>query len=78
MLHVEIGRTVCEKRGHSNLDNCHFQRKKNLQQVCTTSSGRYPGITGDPWLSLAVLSPSNQLCYVPTDVQASSVQSQLR
>ncbi|XP_010704867.1 cystatin-F isoform X1 [Meleagris gallopavo] len=32
MLHVEIGRTVCEKRGHSNLDNCHFQRKKNLQQ----------------------------------------------
>ncbi|POI26386.1 hypothetical protein CIB84_009863 [Bambusicola thoracicus] len=77
MLHVEIGRTVCEKRGHSNLDNCHFQRKKNLQQVCTASSGGYPGITGDPWLSLAVLSPSNQLCYVPTVIQASSVQSQL-
>ncbi|OXB68372.1 hypothetical protein ASZ78_015312 [Callipepla squamata] len=32
MLHVEIGRTVCEKRGHSNLDNCHFQRNKDLQQ----------------------------------------------
>lgn len=77
MLHVEIGRTVCEKRGYSNLDDCHFQRKKNLQQVCIASSGGYPGITGDPWLSLAVLAPSNQLCCVPTDVQASSVQSQL-
>uniref|UniRef100_A0A8C0TZP9 Egg-white cystatin n=1 Tax=Cyanistes caeruleus TaxID=156563 RepID=A0A8C0TZP9_CYACU len=34
MLHVEIKRTVCEKRGHSSLDSCHFQREKNLQRVC--------------------------------------------
>ncbi|OWK61843.1 Cystatin-F [Lonchura striata] len=34
MLHVEIKRTVCEKRDHSSLDSCHFQREKNLQQVC--------------------------------------------
>lgn len=34
MLHVEIGRTVCEKREHSSLDSCHFQREKPLQQVC--------------------------------------------
>ncbi|KAJ7413662.1 Cystatin-F [Pitangus sulphuratus] len=33
MLHVEIKRTVCEKREHSSLDSCHFQRKKNLQQT---------------------------------------------
>ncbi|TRZ25108.1 hypothetical protein HGM15179_002011 [Zosterops borbonicus] len=32
MLHVEIKRTVCEKRDHPNLDSCHFQREKNLQQ----------------------------------------------
>ncbi|KAJ7413907.1 hypothetical protein WISP_87660 [Willisornis vidua] len=32
MLHVEIKRTVCEKREHSSLDGCHFQRKKSLQQ----------------------------------------------
>lgn len=34
MLHVEIKRTVCEKRDHPSLDSCHFQREKNLQQVC--------------------------------------------
>ncbi|KFV80290.1 Cystatin-F, partial [Struthio camelus australis] len=33
MLQVEIGRTVCEKREHSSLDSCKFQRKKKLQQV---------------------------------------------
>ncbi|XP_039913629.1 cystatin-F [Hirundo rustica] len=31
MLHVEIKRTMCEKRYHSSLDSCHFQREKNLQ-----------------------------------------------
>ncbi|XP_041907464.1 cystatin-F isoform X1 [Corvus kubaryi] len=31
MLHVEIKRTVCEKRDHSSLDSCQFQRKKTLQ-----------------------------------------------
>lgn len=34
MLHVEIKRTVCEKRDHSSLDSCHFQREKILQRVC--------------------------------------------
>ncbi|NWW81257.1 CYTF protein, partial [Climacteris rufus] len=33
MLEVEIKRTVCEKRDHCGLDRCHFQRKKNLQQM---------------------------------------------
>lgn len=33
MLHVEIGRTVCEKKEHCSLDSCHFQKKKKLQQV---------------------------------------------
>ncbi|XP_024069740.2 cystatin-F [Terrapene carolina triunguis] len=33
MLNVEIGRTVCDKRGHSNLDSCDFQKKKKLQQM---------------------------------------------
>ncbi|NWV71674.1 CYTF protein, partial [Malurus elegans] len=33
MLHVDIKRTVCEKREHSSLDRCHFQRNKNLQQT---------------------------------------------
>ncbi|KAM9565026.1 cystatin-F isoform 2-T2 [Guaruba guarouba] len=32
MLSVEIERTVCEKREHSSLDSCHFQKIKNLQQ----------------------------------------------
>uniref|UniRef100_A0A8C8VPB1 Egg-white cystatin n=1 Tax=Pelusios castaneus TaxID=367368 RepID=A0A8C8VPB1_9SAUR len=33
MLNVEIGRTVCDKRGHSNLDSCDFQKKKKLKQM---------------------------------------------
>ncbi|XP_009893138.1 PREDICTED: cystatin-F [Charadrius vociferus] len=33
MLHVEIGRTECEKREHSSLDSCHFQKKESLQQM---------------------------------------------
>ncbi|XP_032911666.1 cystatin-F isoform X1 [Catharus ustulatus] len=33
MLHVEIKRTVCEKRDHSRLDSCHFQKKKILQRM---------------------------------------------
>ncbi|NXO45569.1 CYTF protein, partial [Locustella ochotensis] len=33
MLHVEIKRTMCEKRDHSSLDSCHFQREKNLQRM---------------------------------------------
>ncbi|XP_009862855.1 PREDICTED: cystatin-F [Apaloderma vittatum] len=33
MLNVEIGRTMCEKREHSSLDSCHFQKKKKLQQM---------------------------------------------
>ncbi|XP_067388923.1 cystatin-F isoform X3 [Emydura macquarii macquarii] len=32
MLNVEIGRTVCDKRGHSSLDSCDFQKKKKLKQ----------------------------------------------
>ncbi|KAM4902411.1 cystatin-F isoform 1-T1 [Sylvia borin] len=33
MLHVEIKRTVCEKRDHCSLDSCHFQREKNLKRM---------------------------------------------
>lgn len=49
MLHVEIGRTVCEKRGYSNLDDCHFQRKKNLQQILKC----YFEVWMTPWLHKA-------------------------
>ncbi|XP_006028013.1 cystatin-F isoform X2 [Alligator sinensis] len=33
MLNVDITRTVCNKRNQSSLDNCDFQRKKELQQM---------------------------------------------
>ncbi|KAM6128232.1 cystatin-F [Pterocles gutturalis] len=46
MLHVEIGRTVCEKREHSHLDSCRFQRKKNLQQMLRC----YFEVWTTPWL----------------------------
>uniref|UniRef100_A0A8C3KSA0 Egg-white cystatin n=1 Tax=Calidris pygmaea TaxID=425635 RepID=A0A8C3KSA0_9CHAR len=46
MLHVEIGRTACEKREHSNLDSCHFQKKKNLQQILKC----YFEVWITPWL----------------------------
>ncbi|XP_027552869.1 cystatin-F [Neopelma chrysocephalum] len=46
MLHVEIKRTVCEKREHSSLDSCHFQRKKNLQQTLRC----YFEVWITPWL----------------------------
>lgn len=49
MLHVEIGRTVCEKRGYSNLDDCHFQKKKNLQQILKC----YFEVWMTPWLHKA-------------------------
>ncbi|XP_009706541.1 PREDICTED: cystatin-F-like isoform X1 [Cariama cristata] len=49
MLHVEIGRTVCEKREHSSLDNCHFQRKKKLQQMLRC----YFEVWITPWLHKA-------------------------
>ncbi|NXH15119.1 CYTF protein, partial [Bucco capensis] len=49
MLHVDIGRTVCEKREHSNLDNCHFQRNKSLQQVLRC----YFEVWTMPWLHKA-------------------------
>ncbi|XP_071596034.1 cystatin-F [Heliangelus exortis] len=46
MLHVEIGRTECEKREHSSLDSCHFQREKNLQQMLRC----YFEVWITPWL----------------------------
>ncbi|PKU32099.1 cystatin-f [Limosa lapponica baueri] len=46
MLHVEIGRTMCKKREHSNLDSCHFQKKKNLQQILKC----YFEVWITPWL----------------------------
>ncbi|NXG22845.1 CYTF protein, partial [Grallaria varia] len=46
MLHVEIKRTVCEKREHSSLDSCHFQRKKSLQQMLRC----YFEVWITPWL----------------------------
>ncbi|NXK36117.1 CYTF protein, partial [Piprites chloris] len=46
MLHVEIKRTVCEKREHSSLDSCDFQRKKNLQQTLRC----YFEVWITPWL----------------------------
>lgn len=55
MLHVEIGCTVCEKREHSRLDSCHFQRKKKkpARGMCPIPLG-YPLTAGDSWPSLAV------------------------
>ncbi|XP_066468729.1 cystatin-F [Tiliqua scincoides] len=32
-LDVDIGRTVCSKRTHANLDRCDFQRNKTLKQT---------------------------------------------
>lgn len=49
MLHVEIGRTMCEKREHSSLDSCHFQRKKNLQRMLRC----YFEVWITPWLRKA-------------------------
>ncbi|KAK2523212.1 cystatin-F isoform X2 [Columba livia] len=49
MLHVEIERTVCEKREHSGLDSCNFQRKKNLQQMLRC----YFEVWITPWLHKA-------------------------
>lgn len=77
MLHVEIKRTVCEKRDHSSLDSCHFQKKKNLQQVCVQFIWGAKGTAGDSWPPLAVQSLLDQLCHVFLSVQASPLQSQL-
>ncbi|NWI98941.1 CYTF protein, partial [Crypturellus undulatus] len=57
MLHVEIGRTVCEKREHSSLDSCKFQRKKQLQQVLRC----YFEVWMMPWLNIANVSIA--LCH---------------
>ncbi|XP_010225035.1 PREDICTED: cystatin-F, partial [Tinamus guttatus] len=57
MLHVEIGRTVCEKREHSSLDSCKFQRKKQLQQVLRC----YFEVWMMPWLNIAHVSTA--LCH---------------
>ncbi|XP_006136954.2 cystatin-F [Pelodiscus sinensis] len=46
MIHVEISRTVCDKRGHSNLDSCDFQKKKKLQQMLRC----YFEVWTIPWL----------------------------
>ncbi|NWI14833.1 CYTF protein, partial [Crypturellus soui] len=57
MLHMEIGRTVCEKREHSSLDSCKFQRKKQLQQVLRC----YFEVWMMPWLNIANVSTA--LCH---------------
>ncbi|XP_068025852.1 cystatin-F [Melanerpes formicivorus] len=57
MLHVDIGRTVCEKRESSNLDSCHFQKKKNLQQMLRC----YFEVWITPWLHTARVPVA--LCY---------------
>ncbi|NXA54952.1 CYTF protein, partial [Nothocercus julius] len=57
LLHVEIGRTVCEKREHSSLDSCKFQRKKQLQQVLRC----YFEVWMMPWLNIANVSIA--LCH---------------
>uniref|UniRef100_A0A8V0Z7R5 Egg-white cystatin n=1 Tax=Gallus gallus TaxID=9031 RepID=A0A8V0Z7R5_CHICK len=62
MLHVEIGRTVCEKRGYSNLDDCHFQRKKNLQQA-GAEHRRMLFSPPTPWPTI-LGTPSRQLKFV--------------
>uniref|UniRef100_A0A8B9R715 Egg-white cystatin n=1 Tax=Anas platyrhynchos TaxID=8839 RepID=A0A8B9R715_ANAPL len=49
MLHVEIGRTVCEKKEHCSLDSCHFQKKKKLQQMLKC----YFEVWIVPWLQKA-------------------------
>ncbi|NWS39885.1 CYTF protein, partial [Probosciger aterrimus] len=49
MLSVEIERTVCEKREHSSLDSCHFQKKKSLQQMLKC----YFEVWITPWLHTA-------------------------
>ncbi|XP_057258987.1 cystatin-F [Pezoporus wallicus] len=49
MLSVEIERTVCEKREHSSLDSCHFQKEKNLQQMLKC----YFEVWIMPWLHTA-------------------------
>ncbi|NXT74072.1 CYTF protein, partial [Zapornia atra] len=49
MLHVQIGRTVCEKRDHSSLDKCPFQKKKQLQQMLRC----YFEVWITPWLHKA-------------------------
>ncbi|NXN92288.1 CYTF protein, partial [Rhinopomastus cyanomelas] len=46
LLHVDIGRTTCEKREHPSLDSCHFQRKKNMQQMLRC----YFEVWITPWL----------------------------
>ncbi|XP_013809791.2 cystatin-F [Apteryx mantelli] len=52
MLQVEIGRTVCEKREHSSLDGCKFQRKKKLQKLLWC----YFEVWMMPWLHKAQVS----------------------
>ncbi|KFO77388.1 Cystatin-F, partial [Cuculus canorus] len=49
MLYVEIRRTVCEKREHSSLDHCRFQKKKTLQQMLSC----YFEVWVTPWLHKA-------------------------
>ncbi|KAJ6653498.1 hypothetical protein lerEdw1_009170 [Lerista edwardsae] len=40
-LDVDIGRTICSKRTHANLDRCDFQRNETLKQLYVCERGRW-------------------------------------
>uniref|UniRef100_A0A8C5JGP9 Egg-white cystatin n=1 Tax=Junco hyemalis TaxID=40217 RepID=A0A8C5JGP9_JUNHY len=62
MLHVEIKRTVCEKRDHPSLDRCHFQREKILQQETNCLPPKHEALLADRLPTLHSPDTSSSTC----------------